>query len=165
MNQSAKGRAMTLGTDARGTDPASLKTRPPRPNNWFSRNWPWAVPVGCLAAAAALFGFAALILSFVFGIFKSSDPYQQALVRARTHPAVVRALGEPIKEGFFASGNMHVSGPSGEAELAIPISGPKGKATIYVEATQSVGQWSFTHLVVEIDGTRQRIDLLDEDDN
>jgi Cytochrome oxidase complex assembly protein 1 len=44
------------------------------------------------------------------------------------HPAVIEALGSPIKEGFFVSGNTNVNGASGEANLSIPISGPREKA-------------------------------------
>jgi hypothetical protein len=53
-----------------------------------------------------------------------------------------------------------VSGPSGNANLAIPIAGPKAKATIYVQGVKSVGQWSFPSLVVEIEIIDQ-LELLD----
>jgi Cytochrome oxidase complex assembly protein 1 len=76
------------------------------------------------------------------------------------HPAVVEALGSPIKEGFFVSGSTNVNGAAGEANLAIPISGPKGKGTIYVKAGKSLGRWSYSDMVVEIQATRNRIDLL-----
>jgi len=76
------------------------------------------------------------------------------------HPVVIEALGAPIKEGFFVSGNTNVNGAAGEANLAIPISGPKGKGTIYVKATKALGRWSYSDLVVEIQATRTRIDLL-----
>jgi hypothetical protein len=89
------------------------------------------------------------------------------MVQVRASAAVSAALGTPIKEGFFTSGSVNVSGPSGKAELAIPISGPKGSATVYVEAAKSMGQWSFSKLVVAIEGGEEgrnsRIDLLVED--
>jgi len=128
--------------------------------NWWSRNWKWFVPVGCLSSLLLLVGFVALILAFVFGMMKSSDVYKQALARANASPAVVDALGAPIKEGFFISGSINVSGPSGDAELAIPISGPKGDGTIYLEARKSAGEWSFSKLLVEIKTSNKRIDLL-----
>jgi Cytochrome oxidase complex assembly protein 1 len=53
-----------------------------------------------------------------------------------------------------------VNGASGESNLAIPISGPKGKGTVYVSAIKSLGQWSYSGLVVEVAQTRERIDLL-----
>lgn len=96
----------------------------------------------------------------VFSAIKSAGSYKDALARAKTHPAVIEALGSPIKEGFFVSGNTNVNGAAGEANLAIPISGPKGKGTIYVKAAKSLGRWSYSDLVVEIQETRNRIDLL-----
>ena len=96
----------------------------------------------------------------VFSAIKSTDPYKDALARAKMHPAVIEALGSPIKEGFFVSGNTNVNGASGESSLSISISGPKGKGTIYVTAAKSLGRWSYSGLVVEIQATRNRIDLL-----
>jgi len=96
----------------------------------------------------------------VFSAIKSTEPYKDAFARAKMNPEVIEALGSPIKEGFFVSGNRNVNGAAGEANLAIPISGAKGKGTIYVKAAKSLGHWSYSDLVVEIQATRNRIDLL-----
>jgi hypothetical protein len=96
----------------------------------------------------------------VFSAVKSTDVYKDALARAQAHPSVIEALGSPIKEGFLVSGNTNVNGASGEANLSIPIAGPKGKGTIYVAASKSLGRWNYSGLIVEIEKTRQRIDLL-----
>jgi hypothetical protein len=134
---------------------------PYRPN-WWSRNWKWFVPVGCLSTLLLFAGGIALLITFVFGMMKSTDVYSQALQRAKANPQVVEALGTPITDGYFTSGSIQESGPSGSAELSIPISGPKGSATIYLEARKSTGQWSFNKLVVETEQPSQRIDLLTE---
>ena len=42
-----------------------------------------------------------------------------------------------------------MTGLSGEAELAISISGRKGKGTIYVIATKSAGEWQYSKLIVK----------------
>src|SRR6266700_4243542 len=76
------------------------------------------------------------------------------------NPAVIEAVGSPVTEGFLVSGNTNVNGASGEANLSIPISGPKGKGTIYVAARKSLGRWNYSGLVLEIERTHQRIDLL-----
>lgn len=128
--------------------------------NWFDRNWKWFVPLACLWGLAVVAGFCALIACFAFGLMKTSDVYKEALARAKANPAVVRALGAPMREGLFVSGSIQVSGPSGNAELSIPLSGPTGKGTIFLEARKSAGRWSFAKLFVEVDGTRERIDLL-----
>ena len=137
------------------------ETPPPLPNardTWFTRNWKWFIPVTCLAGVGILAAFAALIIVF-FGIIKQSDAYSGALARVRAAPAVVEAIGTPIQEGWFLTGSIRVSGGSGAADLAIPISGPKGKATVYVEASKVLGVWHFYGLIVEIQSTKDRIDL------
>ena len=131
----------------------------PEKKNWWDRNWKWVVPVGCLTGIAAFVGFIALIMMIGFGAMKASDVYREALAIAKADPAVVEALGTPIKAGFFTSGNINVNGPSGNADLSIPISGPKGKGTIYVEATKSAGEWLFSRLEVAIAGAQERIYL------
>ena len=93
---------------------------------------------------------------------KSTDVYKDALARAQVHPSVIEALGAPIEEGFLVSGNTNVNGASGEANLSIPISGPKGQGTLYVVATKSVGVWNYSSLILEVKKTKKRIDLLHE---
>ncbi len=104
--------------------------------------------------------FVGSIVLIVFSAVKSSDVYKDALARAKTHPAVIEALGSPVTEGLLLSGNTNVNGASGEANLSIPVSGPKGKGTVYVAATKSLGRWNYSGLVLEIARTHQRIDLL-----
>ena len=99
---------------------------------------------------------------FVADLLKSSDAYVGALERARADARVVGALGVPVVEGFMPSGNISVSGGSGNADLAIGVSGPKGAGTLYVVATKSGGQWSYRTLALNVEGG-SRIDLLLEE--
>jgi|SRR5947207_15231921 len=142
------------------------QTPPPIPSqpssNWWKRNWKWFVPIGCLTIIVLAVIFAGTIALIVFGAIKSTDVYKEALARAKANPDVIAALGSPIKEGLFVSGNTNVNGASGEANISIPISGPKGKGTIYVVAKKSLGRWEYSELVVEIEKTKERIDLLAE---
>jgi len=71
------------------------------------------------------------------------------------------ALGTPIKDGFFFTGNISEGNGSGNANLSIPIHGPKGSATIYVAATRNSGQWHFNRMIVQVAATREQIDLSD----
>jgi Cytochrome oxidase complex assembly protein 1 len=105
--------------------------------------------------------FVASVVLIVFSAVKSTDVYKDALARAKAHPAVIEALGSPTTEGFLVSGNTNVNSASGEANLSIPVSGPKGKGTIYIAATKSLGRWNYSGLVLEIATTHQRIDLLE----
>jgi hypothetical protein len=131
----------------------------PRPN-WWKRNWKWFVPLGCFTVTLLFVIFVGSTLVIVFSAMKSTDVYKDALSQARGNSAVIEALGTPIKDGFLVSGNTNVNGASGESNLAIPISGPKGKGTIYVSAKKSLGQWKYSGLVVEVGQTHERIDLL-----
>lgn len=128
--------------------------------NWWGRNWKWFVPVGCLGLIVISIGFVTIIFFLVFSLIKSSDVYKEAIAIAEAHPLVQEAIGTPIEAGTFVSGNINTSGPSGEADLAIPISGPNGKGTIYAVAVKSAGQWDFSTLVVEIKETGERLELL-----
>jgi hypothetical protein len=110
-----------------------------------------------IALFAAFVAFIALV---VMGSIKSSDAYKFALAKAQNDPRVQQRLGTPIEAGMFASGSINVSGSSGKADLTIPISGPKGKGSIYADATKFAGEWKFNRLEVAFEGDPQRVDLL-----
>jgi hypothetical protein len=132
----------------------------PQPSSsWFGRNWMWAVPLGCLTAIALFIGSIAAIVVFVFGLIARSDVYQYALEQARSSPSVVEALGSPIEPGWYLSGTINVTGASGDADIAIPISGPKGAGTLYASAKKRAGVWNYDVLEVALDAGGERIDL------
>jgi hypothetical protein len=134
-------------------------TQPP-PRGWWSRNWKWFVPTGCCLTPLVLGGaVAAFLVLVVFGAMKQTDVYKTAVARAKSNSQVVSALGQPISEGWYLSGSTEVNGGSGTSKLTIPISGPKGKGTVYAEATKSAGEWTYSKLVVKIDSTDETIDL------
>lgn len=137
--------------------PSPLPSQPTR-KGWWSRNWKWLVPTGCLTLIAMGVIFVVCVVFFVFSVLKSTDVYKTALARAKNDQRVVAALGAPIQDGLVPSGKTNVNGPSGEADIAIPISGPKGKATIYAVGTKAAGKWEFSKLAVQIDGG-QLVDL------
>lgn len=144
-------------------EPTMQPAQPVQQPSWWNRNWKWALPVGCLILLLPpllLTGFIGGILAIVFGSIKSTDVYEEALARARSHPAVVEALGEPVEDRWWMSGQINTSGPSGSADIAIPLRGPKGKATVYAVASKSAGQWEYHTLEVEVEGRPERIDLL-----
>ena len=138
--------------------PPSNPGTAPRPG-WWSRNWKWFVPAGCLTMVLLVAAFITAIVLIVFSAMKSSDAYKTAVARAKANPEVIEALGTPIEEGMFLSGKTNVEGSSGEADLTIPISGPKGKGKIYAIATKSAGRWTYSTLEVEVAGREERINL------
>jgi hypothetical protein len=131
----------------------------PRPD-WLSRNWKWVVPVGLLSILLLMAAFVGSIFLILETSFQHSDCYQQALARARSSPQVLETIGQPLVSGWLTSGSVNISGPSGSADISIPISGPKGRGTIYVVAKKTAGEWSFQRLEVAAEGNANRIDLL-----
>lgn len=129
-------------------------------SDWLTRNWKWLVPVGCLGLFLLFAAFVIGIFSFVMGLMKSSDAYKEALTRAQNHPFVQEIIGDPIEAGWFTTGSINIRNQSGHADLVIPISGPNGKAKIYVVAIKSEGVWSFSTLMVESGDDEQRLNLL-----
>lgn len=117
------------------------------------------MPIGCLLPMLFLAGCALAIFFFAMGAMKQSDAYKIALARAQTNPSLIDAIGSPITQRGIISGNSNVNGAVGEANLSIPLSGPKGKATLYVEARKSADVWSFQILVAKVEKTEQRVDL------
>ncbi len=142
--------------------PAPYTMGPPQPPQagWWNRNWKWFVPVGCLGVICIVAGFVALLVMVVMGSIKSSDAYKLALAKAQANPIVQQKLGTPIQASTFVGGSINVSGTSGKADLTIPISGPKGKGAIYVDATKFANEWKFNRLEVGFEGDEQRVDLL-----
>ena len=141
------------------TAPAPAPATPPPQRNWWQRNWKWFVPTGCLTLIAAIMAFVACIVLIVFGALRSTDTYKTAVARAKANPRLQQAIGTPMETGWLVSGSTHVTGGSGSSELSIPIEGPRGKATIYVVATKSAGDWEYSKMVVKVDGSNETIDL------
>lgn len=109
---------------------------------------------GCLIVA--VLGIVALF-GVVFGAMTSSKAYEQAMDAASNDPRVQEALGTPVEAGMFVTGSINLSGSSGDADLTIPISGPKGEGTVYVIGTKRAGEWTFTTLEADVGG--ERVDL------
>jgi hypothetical protein len=126
-------------------------------------NWKWLSPRTCVAVLLAIVAFAAGLTIIVEAMFKSSDAYHEALRRARSSSVVSSALGLPLREGFFVTGNAHFENSSGHAELTIPLSGPRGKGSILVEAAKENGSWTFSTLMVQVEKSGKLIDLLHDE--
>jgi hypothetical protein len=127
---------------------------------WFKRHWKWFVPVGLVVSAAGVLAFGLGLVQ----VMKQSDAYQIAFNRARTEPTLIKQLGEPIRDGWFLQGNIELTNRDGTANLAFPIRGPLGEATVYVVAKKTAGRWHFPQLEVVTDSGRREIDLSDPAD-
>lgn len=130
---------------------------------WFARNWAWAVPTGCLSFLVAFALLVVVLMAGVMAMFRETEVYPHAMGLARANPAVVAALGTPIEDGWYMTGEIQVTPATGNADISIPLEGPSGDATLYVVAHKSGGQWRYETIVVELaDGTR--IPLVEEPD-
>lgn len=128
--------------------------------SWWDRNWKWAVPALCAGALAIFVGFVALIILFVMGVMKSSEPYKEAVAIAASSEIVAKELGTDAKPGFLVGGRIKVSGPSGEANLIIPFSGSKASGAVHAVAGRSGNVWHLTNLELGVGKSDKRFDLL-----
>ena len=96
----------------------------------------------------------------VMSSIKQSEVAKHAFASAQSNSEVIIKLGTPIVIGWLVSGSINVSAASGDADLALPVSGPKGKGQIFVIASKSGGEWSYSRIDVEIEGLPARINLL-----
>ena len=138
------------------TNPMALSPR----KNWWGRNWKWVVPLGIVVPALACAGLVTLIVTLVFGMIKSSDPYRTSLAAAQSSPQVQAALGTPIYPGWLVTGQINTSGSAGDANLSYGISGPKGAATVRVNGEKRAGIWTYSQLDATLQADGRTIDLL-----
>jgi Cytochrome oxidase complex assembly protein 1 len=147
-----------MSTQPSGIPQAGLtpKLMPNQRRSWLGRNW------GKLLAAAFLCMvlFVGAIVTLLVGAIRGSDVAKEAVARAQSNALVMQRLGAPISEGWFVGGSINVSPGSGDADLSVPISGPKGKGTVYVKAQKSAGAWAYNLMVATVDGSGEKIDLL-----
>lgn len=131
--------------------------------SWFARNRNWVVPVGCLCPilTCVICGCAIAFVGGVLSLLKSNEAYEHAVESARNSNAVQAALGLPMEEGFLVMGNVNLNGANGNANLSIPISGPKSRAVIHVTGQKTAGLWRYSRLEVVLP-EGERINLLDK---
>src|SRR5262249_741714 len=114
--------------------------------SWFGRNWLWVVPVGCLAPLLLCCGLPMLIALVAGNALKSSEVYKDAGAKAQARAEVKEAVGEPIEPSSLVTGTLDEG--SGQAVLAVPLTGPKGMGALEAKASKQGGKWEFTTLRV-----------------
>jgi Cytochrome oxidase complex assembly protein 1 len=134
---------------------------PHQQRSWFGRNWKWLLPVGCLLPIVAVGGCVAVLVAGIFTALKSSDAYHLSLEAVRSDEQVIAAIGEPMEPSLLVTGNIYVSTQGGHAEVSYGITGPKGEGTVYANGVKEDGEWKFRSLVVQVESTGEKIDVLD----
>jgi hypothetical protein len=139
-------------------------------NEWAWKNKTWQ-SIEQFHAVQRRWAMAGLILDGVFialavtGLIafltaiKSDTLFVAGLKEVQHNPKAIQVLGEPIHHGFGFMGSLESSGPTGKADIAMPVEGSKNKGTIYIKAEKQAGQWHTKVLQLAVDGQDQRIDL------
>lgn len=135
-------------------------------NEWAWQNRIWR-DVEHFKAVQKKWRNAVLVLLFVIfplffvGIVNAlkGDAFDLSLAKIQKDTNVIELIGTPMETGFWVTGSVSTSGPSGEAELQYTISGPKGDAEAYVIAYKKMEQWYLFEVVVFDEVTKQRIQV------
>lgn len=134
---------------------------------WRNKRWDSVEHFRRVQRKWALWGFVswlAMIALFVLAIMaivasmKSSDAYKLAMATLNASNQAVALLGAPIEAGV-PSGNMHISGASGTADMSFSVEGSQRNGTVYFQATKELGQWRIDRAVLEIEDTQERVDI------
>ncbi len=127
---------------------------------WWSRNWKWVVPVGCLGMLATCGCLAAVFVGAIFGTIKNTGAYTEAVAIAMSDSEVQATLGTKIDTGF-PMGSVKSTNGTTRADLTISLDGDKADGTLRVRGVDSGSGWDFSVLQVEMPG-RPPIDLRDK---
>jgi len=102
--------------------------------------WIAVVPLLCIIGSVGSFFFV-----------RSQSPYDDAVAKAIGDARVQKALGVPIHAATFfggkGSGNGLFAG-TGEAKMAIELTGSKQSGTLMLSAVKTSGLWGFSKLEV-----------------
>lgn len=130
------------------------------PIGWWAKNKSWFLPVAIILGCIAVFIVViAVVIYFVVGAVKQSEPYLQGLNYARSNPAVIDLIGVPMEPGFFVGGSMPTPNEQGMVDLAITLTGPKGKGVILIAGQNLGNEWHYKRLLFRDLSTTKVIEL------
>ena len=91
--------------------------------------------------------------------FLTSPVYTQAMQAAQTDSRATELFGSPIQNTGSIRGSISEQGVSGDADLVIPIAGPRAKGFLFASARRGNGKWNFYSLAVQVNGSTDAIVL------
>jgi hypothetical protein len=141
------------GNQSRRAEVEMQSEKPQR--GWLRAHWKIVL--------ATWLGLALSGAAMAFILMRTSEPAKIGIAQAESNPVLAERLGRPLKRGWFVSGSVEITTASGHAELVIPISGPKGHGTLYLEARKRAGLWHLELLQFGSEGSDERLDLLAND--
>ncbi len=122
----------------------------PQPG-WWKRNWKWVVPLGgCMTLIVLFVVFMGSIFFGVTSMLEDSAPYQYALEKINKDEEIVATMGSPIEKDGMIQGNIQWTNGKKSAKLSIPVSGPKGKGTLYIDASGEEDEWVYHEIRLEV---------------
>ncbi|WP_298417177.1 cytochrome c oxidase assembly factor Coa1 family protein [uncultured Kordia sp.] len=130
--------------------------------SWWQRNKNWFIPTGCLTIVVLFIVFIATMFFTVTAMLKGSTPYVDAFEKATNNSYVIEQLGEPIEQSALIQGNISVSETEGDANIRVPLKGPKGEAMLHVIGTKSNKIWSYSTMKVYFTASKDSLNLLQE---
>ena len=112
--------------------------------------------------AATVAGFVAWQILYVDSVKRrETEPYRFGVATLQASSPAGDALGRPIKEGWFIRGSFDDPGPdTGWANLDVPVSGPRAKGMLTVQANKRDGQWVYTRVALLVDDSSEDMNLL-----
>ena len=78
---------------------------------------------------------------------------------AQTDTRVADLFGSPIQNSGSIHGSISEQGVSGDADLVIPIAGPRAKGFLFASARRGNGKWNFYSLAVQVNGSSETVTL------
>jgi hypothetical protein len=130
--------------------------------SWWSRNWKWLLPSGCLTLLIVFGLFIGSLFYGVTSMMKNSDVYVHSLTVVKENEKVISLIGKPIDADGMTFGNISTSNNSGEADLTIPVKGTRGKGSIHVIAHKENNVWNYQLMEFYADGSNDAINLLED---
>lgn len=89
----------------------------------------------------------------VMGAIKGTDVYAEAFKRMQNSAQVQESLGTPIEAGWMFQGSVNYANGAGNADISVPVTGPKGEATLVAKATKQSGEaWQYSVMEVRLAG-------------
>jgi hypothetical protein len=79
---------------------------------------------------------------------------------AKSNSAVVADIGEPVEPRLLPNGSVNLNNDAGNADLLIPVRGPKGTGKVHVVGSKSAGKWSYSTLDFQPDDAKPTVNLL-----
>ncbi|HUP49551.1 MAG TPA: cytochrome c oxidase assembly factor Coa1 family protein [Thermoanaerobaculia bacterium] len=132
-------------------------TRSPQPGprvtrgGWWSRNWKWVVPVGCLTPIILIGGCVAAIAFVAISAIRATDLYTDSVRRAQADPRVIEQLGAPVEAGWWVMGSVKIENDRGSAQFTVPLHGTRKKGSLDVEGSRDGGEWTYSVIRVRVE--------------